>query len=55
MMGDLGNAWREYRLAAQNPETFYGQLAIARIETAPKLHLPDAHVDDAARARRLRA
>ncbi len=47
VMGDLGAAWREYRLAAQNPETFYGELAIARTETSPKLHLHDAHVDDA--------
>jgi soluble lytic murein transglycosylase len=46
-MGDLGGAWREYRLAAQNPATFYGQLAQARIQSAPKLHLDAAQVNAA--------
>jgi peptidoglycan lytic transglycosylase len=43
-MGDLGGAWREYRLAAQNPQTFYGQLALARIQPAAKLHIDDTRV-----------
>jgi soluble lytic murein transglycosylase len=42
---DLGGAWREYRAAAQNPETYYGQLALARIDATPTLHLNDATVD----------
>jgi len=46
-MGDLGGAWHEYRLAAQNPATFYGQLSLARILPAPKLHLEEARVSDA--------
>jgi soluble lytic murein transglycosylase len=34
-----------YRRAAQNGETFYGQLALARIEDSPVLRLPaDTHV-----------
>ncbi len=50
-MGDLGGAWREYRLAAENPETFYGQLALARMQPDPKLHLDSVNVNaDAARA-----
>jgi soluble lytic murein transglycosylase len=31
-----------YRRAAQHPETFYGQLALARFEDNPTLHLPAA-------------
>lgn len=50
-MGDLGGAWREYRLAAQNPATFYGQLALARMQPAPTLHVDDTNVNaDSARA-----
>ena len=33
------DAWDEYRLAAQNPEAFYGQLALARIARNPTLHV----------------
>ncbi|HEV2562825.1 MAG TPA: lytic transglycosylase domain-containing protein [Rhizomicrobium sp.] len=44
---DLGGAWREYRAAAQNPETYYGQLALARIDATPTLHLNDTNVDAA--------
>jgi soluble lytic murein transglycosylase len=39
--GDLANAAREYRLAAQNPETFYGQLALTRIDPDPRLKLKE--------------
>ncbi|HUJ02588.1 MAG TPA: lytic transglycosylase domain-containing protein, partial [Rhizomicrobium sp.] len=46
-MGDLGGAWREYREAADHPETFYGQLALARIQPDPKLHIADTNVDPA--------
>ena len=50
-LNDLGGAWREYRLAADNPETFYGQLALARMQASPKLHVNDASVNaDSARA-----
>ncbi len=49
--GDLAAAWQQYRLASQSPETFYGELALARIETAPTLHLSEPAIDaNAARA-----
>ena len=44
-LGDTASAYGHYRLAAAYPETFYGQLAIARTETAPVLHLNDTAVD----------
>lgn len=37
-----------YRQAAAYPETFYGQVALARIEASPSLHLNDTAVDAAA-------
>lgn len=33
------DAARAYRQAAEHPETFYGQLAVTRIETSPRLRL----------------
>lgn len=41
----LDLAWQQYRLAAQNPETFYGQLAVARLDAAPRLKLPQMPLD----------
>ena len=38
---------RHYRLAAAYPETFYGQLALARIDATPALHLNDTPVEAA--------
>ncbi len=38
-MGDTASAWQQYRLAGENPETFYGQLALARLSPEPDLHL----------------
>ncbi|HEY5347576.1 MAG TPA: lytic transglycosylase domain-containing protein, partial [Rhizomicrobium sp.] len=49
-LGDTAAAIADYRLAAQAPETFYGQLALARIEAAPVLHLTDVPVPLAPRA-----
>jgi soluble lytic murein transglycosylase len=43
--GEIAGAWQQYRIAADNPETFYGQLALARLEAAPELHLTNASVD----------
>ena len=43
--GNLAEAWRHYRLAADDPYTFYGQVALARIEAAARLHLPDNTAD----------
>ena len=47
-MGDIASAISHYRLAAAYPETFYGQLALARTEAAPMLHLNDTDVAAAA-------
>ncbi|HEY6578726.1 MAG TPA: lytic transglycosylase domain-containing protein, partial [Rhizomicrobium sp.] len=37
--GQAQAAWLEYRAAAAGPAAFYGQLALARIESNPSLHL----------------
>jgi soluble lytic murein transglycosylase len=44
-LGDTAQAKNHYRLAAAYPETFYGQLALARIDPTPTLHLSDTAVD----------
>ena len=44
-MGEDAAAWHAYHLASQSPETFYGQLALARIESAPRLRLPDPTIE----------
>jgi len=46
-MGDTASAIAQYRLAATHPETFYGQIALARIDPAPLLHLTDNGVETA--------
>ncbi len=43
-MNDNTAAVTHYRLAAAYPETFYGQLAQARTQSAPLLHLNDSGV-----------
>lgn len=43
--GNFAEAWRQFHLAADHPETFYGQIALARIEPAPRLHLTDSGLD----------
>jgi soluble lytic murein transglycosylase len=45
--GDLADAWQQYHLAAGVPESFYGQLALAKIQPSPVLHLPDPAIDAA--------
>jgi len=47
--GELASAWQQYRLAAEQSDTFYGQLALAHIEPAPNLHLTETIVDAGAR------
>jgi soluble lytic murein transglycosylase len=42
---DLSNAFAQYKLAAQAPESFYGQIALARIDPTPILHVSDLQVD----------
>jgi soluble lytic murein transglycosylase len=39
--GDYAQARVDYRLAAQYPQTFYGQLALAKLDATPVLHLTD--------------
>ncbi len=41
-MNDNAGAYSHYRLASSYPDTFYGQLALARTESAPILHLKDS-------------
>jgi soluble lytic murein transglycosylase len=48
-LGDNANAYNHYRAAAAYSDTFYGQLAIARTEAAPMLHLVDAVVEPVAK------
>jgi soluble lytic murein transglycosylase len=43
--GNIAAAVQEFRLAANDPATFYGQIALARIASAPPLHLPATTVD----------
>jgi soluble lytic murein transglycosylase len=43
--GDLTQAKAHYRLAAAYPETFYGQIALARIDPTPTLHLSETAVE----------
>jgi soluble lytic murein transglycosylase len=49
--GDTAAAYDHYRLAAVYSDTFYGQLAIARTEAAPVLHLADTLVEAVPKAR----
>jgi soluble lytic murein transglycosylase len=49
-LGDTASAYSHYRLAAAYSDTFYGQLAIARTETNPILHLGDTTVEPIAKA-----
>jgi soluble lytic murein transglycosylase len=45
--GDTAEAIAQYRLAATWPETFYGQIALARLDPAPLLHLTAMPVEAA--------
>ena len=46
--GDTAAALTRYRAAAAYPETFYGQIALARTDAAPMLRLADTIVEAAA-------
>ena len=48
-MQQLADARREYMLASKSPETFYGQIALTRLDAHPLLHLPDAAVEPSPR------
>jgi len=43
--GDVVSAVAHYKLAAQVPDSFYGQIALARIDATPILHVNDLQVD----------
>ncbi|HET7334044.1 MAG TPA: hypothetical protein VFI93_02930, partial [Rhizomicrobium sp.] len=43
--GNLSGAYAAYSKAAEQAETFYGQLALARIDATPTLHLNNVSVD----------
>ena len=43
--GDAQNAIAQYKLAAQAPETFYGQIALACVDATPILHANDTQID----------
>ena len=43
--GSAADAYAQYKLAAQAPESFYGQVALARIDATPVLHINEAVVD----------
>lgn len=48
--GKTQEASGRYRLAAAYPETFYGQIALARIDATPSLHLSEAPLEAASTA-----
>lgn len=45
MLGDTANAYEQYRLASKHATTFYGQVALARIDATPVLHIADQAPD----------
>ncbi len=45
--GDAASAWQQYRAAAKASDTFYGELALARIEAHPVLRIRSAAAGDA--------
>ncbi len=48
-MASTASAFKQYQLAAQAPESFYGQLALARIDATPVLHVSDAAIQGSPR------
>ncbi|MEJ0025256.1 MAG: lytic transglycosylase domain-containing protein [Rhizomicrobium sp.] len=43
--GNAADAYAQYKLASQVPESFYGQVALARIDATPVLHVNDLSID----------
>ena len=43
--GNPADAWQQYRMASKAPTTFYGQVAMARIDATPTLHIIDTPID----------
>jgi soluble lytic murein transglycosylase len=50
-MGDTAAAWRAYKQASLVPEAFYGQLALARIDSTPHLRLAEPLIEPGAETR----
>ncbi len=48
--GDTANAARAYHTASLIPETFYGQLALAKIDSTPHIHLVETPAEAATAA-----
>jgi soluble lytic murein transglycosylase len=42
---NLADAYTQYKLAAQAPESFYGQMSLARIDATPTVHINDTQAD----------
>ncbi|MBV9571177.1 MAG: lytic transglycosylase domain-containing protein [Alphaproteobacteria bacterium] len=43
--GQYAQAREDYRAAAQSPQTFYGELALAKLDPAARLHVPETAAD----------
>jgi len=43
--GDVANARQQFRIASAFPETFYGQIALARLDRSPELEVPESAID----------
>jgi soluble lytic murein transglycosylase len=48
--GNLADAATAYHTATQAPETFYGQLALAKIDSTPNVHMPETPAEAATAA-----
>ncbi len=48
--GNIADAVTAYRTAAQAPETFFGQLALAKIDSTPHIHLTETPAEAATSA-----
>jgi len=46
--GNTAAAWQQYKLASKASVTFYGQLALAKIDATPVLHITETPLDSAA-------
>jgi soluble lytic murein transglycosylase len=49
-LGDTANAWEQYHLAAKLATTFYGQVALARVEAQPVLHIVETPAETGGKA-----
>ncbi|MBI3677083.1 MAG: lytic transglycosylase domain-containing protein [Proteobacteria bacterium] len=45
--GDQASAYQDYHSASAYPDTFYGQLALAKVDATPHMHLREAVADTA--------